>query len=99
VRDGVTKCIDTSVWIPYLIPPTQHSKGEDLETLSYIRNAGWEIWHNPDMVIEHFPNAIAFGKGVFITGVSGDWVESVCDSSITVSGFASRVDGSGLFCE
>lgn len=30
------------------------AKGEDLETLSYIRNAGWEIWHNPDMVIEHY---------------------------------------------
>ena len=29
------------------------AKGEDLETLSYIRNAGWEIWHNPDRVIEH----------------------------------------------
>ncbi len=29
------------------------SKGEDLETLSYIRKAGWEIWHNPEMVISH----------------------------------------------
>ena len=29
------------------------SKGEDLETLSYIRKAGWEIWHNPEMIIHH----------------------------------------------
>jgi len=29
------------------------SKGEDLETLSYIRNGGWEIWYNPEMRIYH----------------------------------------------
>jgi glycosyltransferase involved in cell wall biosynthesis len=29
------------------------SKGEDLETLSYIIQGGWEIWHNPQMCIYH----------------------------------------------
>ncbi|MGF1521777.1 MAG: hormogonium polysaccharide biosynthesis glycosyltransferase HpsE [Leptolyngbyaceae cyanobacterium] len=29
------------------------AKGEDVETLSYIRDAGWEVWHNPDMKIQH----------------------------------------------
>lgn len=29
------------------------AKGEDVETLSYIRDAGWEIWHNPAMQIQH----------------------------------------------
>lgn len=28
-------------------------KGEDIETLSYLRKAGWPIWHNPGMRIEH----------------------------------------------
>ncbi|MEM9486441.1 MAG: hormogonium polysaccharide biosynthesis glycosyltransferase HpsE [Cyanobacteria bacterium P01_F01_bin.116] len=28
-------------------------KGEDIETLSYIRKAGWQIWHNPDMRVDH----------------------------------------------
>ncbi|MEM8614621.1 MAG: hormogonium polysaccharide biosynthesis glycosyltransferase HpsE [Cyanobacteria bacterium P01_H01_bin.105] len=28
-------------------------KGEDIEALSYIRKAGWQIWHNPEMQIEH----------------------------------------------
>jgi glycosyltransferase involved in cell wall biosynthesis len=28
-------------------------KGEDIETLSYIRKAGLSIWHNPEMKIEH----------------------------------------------
>ncbi|MEO0518196.1 MAG: hormogonium polysaccharide biosynthesis glycosyltransferase HpsE [Cyanobacteria bacterium P01_A01_bin.116] len=30
-----------------------NGKGEDIETLSYLRKAGWPIWHNPDMRIEH----------------------------------------------
>lgn len=29
------------------------SKGEDIETLSHIQRAGWEIWFNPEMYIEH----------------------------------------------
>ena len=29
------------------------SKGEDIETLTYIRKAGWEIWYNPEMEIDH----------------------------------------------
>lgn len=28
-------------------------KGEDIETLSYLRRGGWQIWHNPEMQIEH----------------------------------------------
>lgn len=27
--------------------------GEDIEAFSYLRSGGWEIWHNPAMVIEH----------------------------------------------
>lgn len=29
------------------------NKGEDIEALSYIRQQGWEIWHNPNMKIYH----------------------------------------------
>ncbi|MEM9002298.1 MAG: hormogonium polysaccharide biosynthesis glycosyltransferase HpsE [Cyanobacteria bacterium P01_F01_bin.86] len=29
------------------------AKGEDVETLSYIRDAGLQVWHNPAMKIEH----------------------------------------------
>ncbi len=28
-------------------------KGEDIEILSHIQNAGWEIWYNPEMHIYH----------------------------------------------
>lgn len=29
------------------------TKGEDIEVLSYIQNAGWEIWYSPEMHIYH----------------------------------------------
>ncbi|NEP19107.1 MAG: glycosyltransferase family 2 protein [Leptolyngbya sp. SIO4C1] len=31
----------------------QRLAGEDLEAMSYIQQAKWEIWHNPEMVILH----------------------------------------------
>jgi glycosyltransferase involved in cell wall biosynthesis len=40
----------------FLLGPNGQSlltKGEDIEILSYIQNAGWEIWYNPDMHIDH----------------------------------------------
>ena len=33
---------------------TLTAKGEDVETLSYLNRAGWEIWHNPDMHLTHY---------------------------------------------
>ncbi|HBB34075.1 MAG TPA: glycosyl transferase [Cyanobacteria bacterium UBA8803] len=29
------------------------AKGEDMEILSYIQNAGWEIWYSPEICIYH----------------------------------------------
>jgi glycosyltransferase involved in cell wall biosynthesis len=29
------------------------AKGEDIEALRHIHNAGWQVWHNPDMHIDH----------------------------------------------
>lgn len=29
------------------------NKGEDIESFSYLRKAGWEIWYNPEMQITH----------------------------------------------
>ncbi len=30
------------------------AKGEDIEALMYLKKAGWEIWFNPAMQIEHY---------------------------------------------
>lgn len=40
----------------FLLGPSGKSlstKGEDIEILSYIQNAGWEIWYSPQMHIYH----------------------------------------------
>ncbi|WP_039895179.1 hormogonium polysaccharide biosynthesis glycosyltransferase HpsE [Lyngbya sp. PCC 8106] len=35
-----------------------NNKGEDIEILSYLRKTGWEIWHNPQMIVDHhIPNS------------------------------------------
>lgn len=41
-------------------------KGEDVETLSYIRDAGWEVWHNPAMQIAHHIPAKRLQKAYLI---------------------------------
>lgn len=34
-----------------------NAKGEDVETLSHIRQGGWPIWHNPQMRLTHLISA------------------------------------------
>lgn len=40
-------------WLPGVTAQSLKTKGEDVETLSYIRDGGWEVWHNPAMKIQH----------------------------------------------
>lgn len=42
------------------------AKGEDIETLSYLKRAGWEIWHNPEMHITHLIPKSRFEKDYLI---------------------------------
>lgn len=59
---GAGMVIRTQAWLecvpssPVLTGVSQQSlsaKGEDIETLSYLRQKGWQIWHNPDLKITH----------------------------------------------
>ncbi|MBD2439456.1 hormogonium polysaccharide biosynthesis glycosyltransferase HpsE [Nostoc sp. FACHB-110] len=45
--------------------------GEDAEALSYIYQAGWEIWYNPAMVIEHIIPPWRLEKSYFISLLRG----------------------------
>ena len=42
------------------------NKGEDIETFSYLRKRGWQIWHNPEMCIEHVINEDRLTKAYLI---------------------------------
>jgi glycosyltransferase involved in cell wall biosynthesis len=59
---GAGLVVRKSAWLahvpdkPQLIGTCQHSlvaKGEDMETLIYLRNAGCAIWYNPAMALYH----------------------------------------------
>lgn len=40
-------------WLAGVTARSLRTKGEDVETLSYIRDGGWDVWHNPAMKIQH----------------------------------------------
>lgn len=45
--------------------------GEDLEALSYIRQAGWEIWYNPAMQIQHKIESYRLQKNYLVSFFKG----------------------------
>lgn len=62
VPPGAGLVVLRQVWLDYVPYPLRlqgpvgnalHLKGEDVEALLYLKKAGWEIWFNPLMHIEH----------------------------------------------
>ena len=62
VPPGAGLVILRQAWLEYVPYPLRlrgpvgnalHMKGEDVEALLYLKKAGWEIWFNPLMHIEH----------------------------------------------
>lgn len=45
--------VPDSPWLAGVANTSLKTKGEDVETLSYIRDGGWQVWHNPAMTIHH----------------------------------------------
>ncbi|MBE9078024.1 glycosyltransferase family 2 protein [Romeria aff. gracilis LEGE 07310] len=43
------------------------AKGEDVETLSYLRSGGWPIWHNPHMQLFHRIPKARLERGYLLT--------------------------------
>ncbi len=46
-------------------------KGEDIETLAHIQNAGWEIWYNPEMHLYHKIPSRRLERNYLLSLVSG----------------------------
>ncbi len=50
-------CVPQKPFFTGVAAQSLNNKGEDIEILSYLRKAGWEIWHNPEMKVNHYiPN-------------------------------------------
>lgn len=47
------RCVPPEPALTGVCGTSLQAKGEDVETLSYIRQAGWPIWHNPQMHLTH----------------------------------------------
>lgn len=47
------ECIPEQPFFTGVSAQSLQNKGEDMEMLSYVRKKGWEIWHNPQMKVEH----------------------------------------------
>ncbi len=47
-------CVPDSPFFRGVTGKSLQHKGEDIEALSYLRKARWEIWHNPQMQVDHY---------------------------------------------
>ncbi|MEO0869733.1 MAG: hormogonium polysaccharide biosynthesis glycosyltransferase HpsE [Cyanobacteria bacterium J06642_11] len=47
------ECVPSEPSLSGVCSTNLKSKGEDIETLNYIRDRNWPIWHNPAMVLTH----------------------------------------------
>ncbi len=50
-------CVPTEPTLSGVCGTSLDAKGEDVETLSHIRQRGWPIWHNPQMRLTHLISA------------------------------------------
>lgn len=52
-RDAWQQDVPQDLVLKGPVGSTLSEKGEDVESLLYLKKAGWEIWFNPEMHIEH----------------------------------------------
>ncbi|MEO1590379.1 MAG: hormogonium polysaccharide biosynthesis glycosyltransferase HpsE [Cyanobacteria bacterium J06632_22] len=52
-RRAWQRCVPAHPVLTGVCGSSLKAKGEDVETLSYLRDAGWPIWHNPQMRLTH----------------------------------------------
>ncbi|MEA5462604.1 hormogonium polysaccharide biosynthesis glycosyltransferase HpsE [Leptothoe sp. PORK10 BA2] len=52
-RRAWQQCVPVEPALKGVCGTSLQAKGEDVETLSYIRQGGWPIWHNPQMQLTH----------------------------------------------
>ena len=52
-RQAWLTCVPAEPFLSGVCGSSLTTKGEDVETLSYIRQGGWPIWHHPQMRLTH----------------------------------------------
>jgi len=70
LRQAWLECVPKTLFLKGRINGSMLAS-EDLEALSYIQKGGWEIWHNPNMVIRHQIPAYRLEKQYLLSVVRG----------------------------
>ena len=52
-REAWIRCVPENFMLTGVSSTSMLAKGEDIETLSYIRKGGWQVWHVPTLIIYH----------------------------------------------
>lgn len=70
LRQAWLECVPKTLFLKGRINGSMLAS-EDLEALSYIQRGGWEIWHNPNMVIKHQIPAYRLERQYLLSVVRG----------------------------
>lgn len=70
LRQAWLECVPKTLFLKGRINGSMLAS-EDLEALSYIQRGGWEIWHNPNMVIRHQIPAYRLERQYLLSVVRG----------------------------
>lgn len=73
------------------------AKGEDVETLSYIRKAGYPIWYNPRMVIWHDVLKERLSRDYLFRLFPGHWAQPLPAANAELRTLATAWNESGPF--
>ena len=65
-RQAWLDCVPTEPALSGVRGTSLRAKGEDVETLSHIRQGGWPIWHNPKMQLTHLIPATRLRPGYLL---------------------------------
>ncbi|MGK7872358.1 MAG: hormogonium polysaccharide biosynthesis glycosyltransferase HpsE [Xenococcaceae cyanobacterium] len=69
-KEAWLKCVPSRCILSGRVPGSMLT-GEDLEVLAYIQQAGWEIWYNPRMEVEHKIPASRLTRDYLISFIEG----------------------------
>ena len=90
-REAWINCVPENFMLTGVSSTSMLAKGEDIETLSYIRQGGWEVWHVPTLVIYHHISKNRLSKDYLIKLFQGVGLSRYITRKIRLSGWQDPV--------
>ena len=86
-REAWRSCVPENFMLTGVSSTSMVAKGEDIETLSYIRQGGWEVWHVPTLIIYHHIPKNRLSKDYLIKLFQGIGLSRYSTRKIRLSGW------------